>query len=565
MMSWFEQVRHVFAKDVRSQRWLLAAFVAMLAIGAIQSLAVGRAGDLAQFAANTPVDNTMSRVTFEAAGPEGRVAEGDTPERLNIPAPTSYEVGSGDFAISLTPVGTSLADIVAPFIAVLMCGLIVLADHPTQPRTLWPTLPYTRSTIWGAKLLYTLAMVMLAAVTWAIPMLVLQLPVAEIPGQLLESMTAMVTLCVAALLLAAASRDLTGVVLLMVVLLISTLLGGVVFTLMDGELKVPVALFVIARPALIGTAAWWLYLLYRERPASRGARLASFGFAGLMFAPEALQLTTPVQDSPSLSQLIPGAQVSSRVETQRGIASDSSAHTWHVSSSGIPSNLRVEQQLTGLFELNPSSDCIPQELGIRIPSHRVLQFPLMPIDQSLRWPAGAPKKIDSLSFAEMAVPAGGRPIAATCVSRTLRAQFVFSEPVVFAEVPLRTGAQSTRNGQRVVIRDAAPNGSPHVASVLVQNVHKGALCGSGHPTFVLINRTLREAVLLKATSSGSYGARICGYRYVLTLASGAGRPIPWQAVGRASVDESAAWLRDAQLVIIEWQHRATAMVTPISD
>ncbi len=565
MMTWLEQVRHVFAKDVRSQRWLLAAFVAMLAIGAIQSLAVGRAGDLAQFAANTPVDNSMSRVTFEAARPDGRVAEGNTPERLNTPAPTSYHAGSGDFAISLTPVGTSLADIVAPFIAVLICGLIVLADHPTQPRALWPSLPYSRSAIWGAKLLFTFAMVMLAAVTWAIPMLVLQLPALHIPGHLFESMTGLITFCVAALLLAAASRDLTGVVLLLAVLLIAALLGGVVFTLIDGEIKVPAAMLLIARPTLIVAAAWWLYVLYRQRPVGRGVRLASFAFAGLMFAPETLQLTPPLPERPSLSQLIPGAQISSRVGAQRDTESDSLATVWHVRSTGIPANLRVEQQVLGLFERNPSADCVPQELSIRIPPHRVLQFPLLPVDHSLRWPVGAPRKIDSLSFAEVAVPAGGRLIAASCVARTLRAQFEFSEPVVFADIPLKTRAQFTHAGQRVVIRDATPNGSPHVASVLVQNVHKGALCGSGLPTFVLINRRLGEAVLLKTTFAGSYGARICAYRFVLTLATGDGQAIAWKAMGRDSMDESAAWLSDAQLMVIDWQSRANAMVVPTSE
>jgi len=156
-------------------------------------------------------------------------------------------------------------------------------------------------------------------------------------------------------------------------------------------------------------------------------------------------------------------------------------------------------------------------------------------------------------------------VEADCAARAPEAVLALSEAAVFTELSLQSGARAIRRGQRVVVLDATPNGSARVANVVTTSANRATLCSYEAATFVLVNRGQREAVLLTATRqrSGS-GAVVCASSLILSLADGTGHETTWLAMGKRSAEKSAAWLRDAQLVVIEWQPRATVSITPTS-
>ncbi len=542
-MPWAKQVVHVFAKDVRAQRWLLLVFVALLTISTVGSLSVGHTGDLAAAAADA------SPTPFDAA----------------IVSNTMVIAGEGEFAttLNLDPVSSSFAQILAPFVAVLMCALIVVADSPTQPSAFWASLPYSRSAVWGAKLLFVMALLLATAITWAIPLMILDLTWSELPVRLVTATMPIFLMCVVALLLATAAAELRTVVLFALLLIVAALVGSALFARRDGDWIVPTMIWLLIRPVIVIAALWWLSFVYRTRPGARRARIASVGLAGLVFAPDVMEIRAPVAELPAVGQVIPGAVITSRLEAKRGLGNDSLAFTWHVRSTGVPSTMRASLQLGSRFSANPRRECISTLLRMSAKSPRILQLPPLPIDGTLRWPAGAPRTVDSLSFSVVTWNGVSGTVEADCGARALEAVLDLSEAVVFAVLPLQSGARATGRGQRVEVLDATPNGSARVANVVTTSANRATFCSYEAATFVLVNRGQGEAVLLTATRQRSgFGAVVCTSSLILSLADGTGHETTWLAMGKRSAEESAAWLRDAQLVVIEWQPRATVSITP---
>ena len=290
--------------------------------------------------------------------------------------------------------------------------------------------------------------------------------------------------------------------------------------------------------------------------------MASLGLAGLMLAPDVIQLRVPVVGLPTAGQVIPGAMITSRLDARRGADDGSLAFTWHVRSTGVPSTMRASLQLGSRFFANPRPECISTLLRMNAKTPRILQSPPLPIDSTLRWPAGAPRTVNALNFSVETWNGRSGTVEADCASPALEAVLALSEAAVFAELPLQSGARAVGRGQRVVVLEATPNGSARVANVVTTSANRRTFCSYGAATFVLVNRGQGEAVLLTATRqrSGS-GAVVCASSLILSLADGTGHETTWLAMGKRSAEESAAWLRDAQLVVIEWQPRATVSVT----
>ncbi len=549
-MSWFAQVRHLLLKDVRAQRWLLLTFVASLAVSTTSSLAVGRPGDLASAARRSTVPPmTPSSISFDAS---------ETSQELLV-----VNTAESQTSFSLEPLHGSFADLLLPVLAVLMCALIVLADHPTQPRAQWASLPYRRPAVWGAKLGFVVSLVVALTVAHAIPLVVLQLPVAEIPGRLTGTAVSMLMLCITALLLASASSDLRTVVFSALILFLAISVGGVLWLVRDAEWVVPSLLWLLLKPALVLACLGWLYFVYRKRPRATPVRLASFGLAGLMFLPDALQVRAPRDASPSAASVAPGAIVSSRLEAQRSEGGDSLTLVWHLRTSGIAPTLRAMQQQISPYAASSTRECTRMALFLGVPTYGTLQTPPLPLDSALQWPAGAPKTVDSLSFSQVVWSGLANTPHARCASKGWDVQLELFEPVIFAELPVRTGARATHRGQRVVIRDAAPNGSGLVASVVATSVGAGTLCSNDASTYVLVNRGKREAISLAPIQhDGAFGIQLCTRRFLLAPSDSAGRVVSWSTLGKQSSEETTAWLRDAQLVVIEWRSRGIVSISP---
>jgi hypothetical protein len=224
--------------------------------------------------------------------------------------------------------------------------------------------------------------------------------------------------------------------------------------------------------------------------------------------------------------------------------------------------MRATQLRGRPYVATPETEC-SIFLNLRVPGFATLRSPPLPLDSGLTWPAGAPRTVDSLSFSHVVWSGRANTQEARCAQRGWPAHLELSEPVILAELPLRPGARLTRNGQRVVIRDAAFNGSSRVASVVTNSTDAGSLCAFSTPSYFLVNRVQREAVVLEAArQDGAFGARICTRRLILSLADSIGRATSWSALGKQDSASSEAWLRDAQLVVIEWRSRAIVSISP---
>lgn len=541
-MTWFEQLRHVFAKDVRTQRWLLLAFVVMLGISAATTLRVNRGDDLASAATAVP-----SITTFDAAAPD-----------------IVFE--SGDFSTTMTleqPVGTSWLDFLIPSLIVLMCALIVLADHPTHARAHWTSLPYNRTAILGAKLALTLVLVAAIAFARSTPLVVLQLPFAQLLPRLGESALSMLMLCLVALLLASASRDLRAVLMMVVLVYVVSYASGFLIAIRSDAWRVPAAVGAISQLAVLLASVWWLYQVYRTRPRASVVGATSFLLAALMFVPAKLRMLAPYDELVEQTQALPNLTISSRLEAQRSSTGDSLALLWHLRTSGIPTTVRARQQGRSQYANSAEPECHGIRLGLSMPLFGILREPSLPIGSAITWPAGAPHVVDSLSFSRLAWSGFANTAEARCASSGWSVQLELSEPAVFAELPLRAGERVTHSGQRVAISETSRGGSSRIASLVTLAVSPSTLCDFDSPTFVLVNRVTREAVSLTLVAQQKgFDAQLCRNRYLLALADSTGRETTWQSLGKRTTSDVARWLQDARIVVIEWQHRGNVSITP---
>ena len=360
-MPWFKQLVHVLAKDVRAQRWLLLVYLSLLVFATAGQLSVGRPGDLAVAAVED-----ASRRSYDAS----------------VESHDMTIVSTGDFAMAISPdpVSSSIADLLTPLVAVMLCALIVLADSPTQPRAQWASLPYRRSAVWGAKIFFVVVLISAAAVAWSVPLIVLQVPFPEIPARLFSLAMLWLAMCVVALLLASASANFQSVVLLGVLLLIAWSLSGIFISQPNGGWVLPKMISLLVEPMIVILSLWWLYVVYRTRARAKSVRFASVALASLMLAPDMIGLHAPIPALRTASEALPGTVVSSRLETRRGAGSDSLTRTWHLYVAGLPSSVRASMQHGYHFSAGQSSDCRTTFLATASPALRTLQVPSLPID-----------------------------------------------------------------------------------------------------------------------------------------------------------------------------------------
>lgn len=172
MMTWAQQVGHVFFKDVRTTRWFLLGYATLLVLGIVEVAAEQRNG--------------------------------------------------------MVPLGALLLRAVA----VVICASVVLADAPFNQRAHWATLPYARSAVLAAKGVMIGALLIAAGVALMIALYAFEVPFGETVRPTGISLMGFLALLLATMLIASVERSFVAVVLVLVASVpVFFLFGSLVTTL----------------------------------------------------------------------------------------------------------------------------------------------------------------------------------------------------------------------------------------------------------------------------------------------------------------------------------------------
>ena len=215
-MTWLDQMRHVFVKDLREVRWPLLAYIVFV----------------------------------------GLVTIGTT---------------------SRTPLGVSGLGELSYFVVIaglLLTAAVILTDSPTRPDAFWAAQPLRPSAVLAAKVAFAVLLIVIGAVGQAIALRSFDIDAAQLPWMLARSAKLYAAWLLAAMVMAAVMPDLRSFVVWIVAVPLVLFLSGAL--LVGTTLHVPAVL--VARLDVLGVLLGFAMLawLYETRGARRGARAAGF-------------------------------------------------------------------------------------------------------------------------------------------------------------------------------------------------------------------------------------------------------------------------------------------------
>ncbi len=517
MMSWTQQVTHVFLKDVHATRWLLFGYAALLVLGIVEVAA-----------------------------------------ELRLPTSSGWPLGS----LALRAMGGAI------------CASIVLADAPFNPRSHWASLPYARSAILAAKGLMVCILLLFTAVALLAALQAFQVPLSDALRPAVTSLVGFVALLTATALIASVERTLISVAVMLVLafpaLLLLAWFLSTTSRVLFGIGNVPgwVALASLCVAVAVALA---LLRVRRVRTVLRvGVLYAAVVLVGVQFM--------PIDGYAFAKAGLPGVPALAEL-VRRKVGRQAGDETVFVSvrMRGLLPSQRVDWLASGIRVA--SSNGSSRELGTSSSRH-VLNNAALPLPANLTWLGASPLR-DAGDFTDTTplytsptsiilrpVPSGARAVVLNIVDETsianvasvsVRGKVEVREPRVFGRLPLTNGARIMREGRRITVLKAGLRPHPELR-IDFESVLKDGRQDLAQYTFVLVNNRRGEAVRMAVPEwnhhsdswllAPAISARVTG---VLRPAYYGMTPAGWQQLGQTVVQFDGAWLQESELVIIEWE------------
>lgn len=515
MMTWAQQVGHVFFKDVRTTRWFLLGYATLLVLGIVEVAA----------------------------------------EQRN----------------DMVPLGALLLRAVA----VVICASVVLADAPFNQRAHWATLPYARSAVLAAKGVMIGALLIAAGVALMIALYAFEVPFGETVRPTGISLMGFLALLLATMLIASVERSFVAVVLVLVASVPVFFLFGSLVTTLFSVLPDMYAVAHSAMYASLAGVAVVVLLLSRARrvrtPLRLGVLYAAIVLVGVQFTTAdgfAATESTPTSNVTVSATL--ARRGGGRVATDETLVmalrlqgiSPSQRADWFVTGVGIGSSAEWVDRPTSASRLPLNNPPLPLPAGLTW----LGAFPLIDAGEAypdtmrlLRGPTPIILRASSTNDRIHVLSEFGDTVVATGTRVAVRGTMELREPRVLARLPLATSSSLSGHGQRFTVLAASLQPHPEVR-LDVESVRKGGRPDLRDYTFVLVNSRRQEAVRMQVTSSyhsrdswllaPSISGRVTG---VLIPTYHGVTPAGWQQLGMTVVQFDSAWLQESELVIVEWE------------
>ncbi len=498
-MTWLAEVRHVLAKDIHEFRWMLAVYVALVA------LVTARASGLAFW----------------------------------LPFPVAPGV---------------IAVVIAGMIGI---ASVIHADAPARADAFWASHPFRSSAVLGAKISFMLLLLSIGLAAQAVG--IRSYDVAGGAVARLVAATVAPTLCwfVAAMIIAIVTRDLRSFLLGIV----AVPLGGYIISLgawqllRPGEIdEAPVSPFII-------TTWMWLCVVigigvtaytYRSRDARRRTRLgaiivavlSTYGAAScattgpdLPAENVSVPLTLELEEAPHLDQDRLDLHILGPALTRTVISGFRSREIVVQLRDG--STMRFDAQRVRVFETGLRGTATPDIPG-------------------LRWIDSQLESSFKTDVYVRLVPEERVAIARGVSAVRLEGQLITGELQSLATMPLRIGAETVSDGYRLRIMEWNPNMPELPIKIGVSKVN-ASVSQTDALIAALVNRRRGEGFMLY--DSGSSGALDGVVLPGVPVRSGDFDFERRKSIGMpAAPRPDRAWLEDAELLIGREVPRGTQSV-----
>lgn len=525
-MSWTQQVWHVFKKDVREQRWLLALYGLLVLTGLLEGM------DL-------------------------------------LPA-TALENG---YVIAMT--------VLLRAVATYLSASIILDDSPTGPRAFWASLPYERSAMFAAKSVMLAMILIVTAAALVLPLLRLSVSGTQLGRQLLSFGVSYATLLVATALFAGLVSHMRTVLLAYVtavaILWLAMMLRQTLFS--ASQLVIPSWLLVAALAAALITLA----LVYRTRRASRTR-------TGVAMVACALLLLSPltVRGFGAVVPQIATERVTGWSASLQLTAPDSTESmfgAYRMFNITVAGNVQLDGAAPAArVELVTSSASLRSEKGrderVSVSLAHRLSDPPVPLAPDIRWLRSVSSSASEPGLRQMQPVSRGvgvnNSITAGVTSLHASGRLEFRDARRIAAVDLGRDTTFSVSGWRFTIAPTSVSDRPFIRlqTVSTTTTNDGVpreAVGLRNVSFALVNEARGEALALYAlgfsVSSGwSLSPSTVDRSSGLLSTTPVQFPLDMQQKVPSTLDLlTPEWLRGAKLVIYEWVLTGTSPISISSD
>jgi hypothetical protein len=494
-MTWIGEVTHIAWKDVRQQRWVMLAYVALVLLATIRGAWFAQPGHSSQILSGTML--------------------------------------------------------VVVIFGCMLGAVIMQGDSPMRADAFWMSRPFRPSAVLGAKLLVVAGLVLgIPLLGEAIGLAAFGVPLRQLPSPLVTCAAIFGVWLLLAVLLGSLTSDLRSAVVAFLLVMIAIGIATAIMASRVGDVSFgitgvsPIVVGILVIALGLGT----LWLLYRRR----GARL--IGWGGAMLTTGAALLTLFLSASGPAEKAAAARSVgplSLTIERPDSLGLRDQLD-FAVSAPSAPESLTAVFHVSRVtLELNDASSVQLSPQYISVPLHNGL----LPVGEQVHWlrdNLGSTTRFSARLTAEdrRALASGVRAIELGGIIVTLR-------PQLLGTMAVESGAQlSTMGGRTRITRvDLFPrNLHLSVESFAVEgpwNRYAASYLGSERMSFALVNSRAHEALpmVTKGTSSGSDwlvlpGTPVTSSSVQLQSLSG-GFPAD-------QVSPAAEWYRDARLAVVQW-------------
>jgi len=509
-MTWMGEVAHVAWKDVRQQRWLVLAYVALVVIATLRAVLLAQA---------RPVSGALN--------------------------------------------------LFMPLVVILGCflaAIVMQTDSPARADAFWVTRPFHGSAVLVAKIVVVAAIVVgIALVGEAIGLSAFDISLARIAWMLFACFATFGLWLLLSMLLGAATRDLRSSIVGFIAVVISTVtLAGLLanrFSPLFFRPWVRSLFYVVA----IGGALTTLVGLYVRRGRSLHAWAAASLMMGCALATASVPPSRPRHQATSRT----AGPIKVAIDAPNTII-QSGRLALRFSAPAAPDSLATHFTVSGVTVYLRDGTAVPLQYGVPVVQLRGADIP---IASGTQWLVrggflAVPKDgFDlELSGREMSLLSRGFNEV------EVRGVVSLDRPRVMATLPLVAGAQVRAAGREthiVSINGTARGMLLDVTTVALQsdeaNTRLAAFMTAPGVSFALLNEQRRQAISLQSISSGGGSDWL-----VLPGTSLDQRTLRLQTllnrVPRDSLNVQSDWYRGARLLVAEWdtenEYPVTLRATP---
>lgn len=493
-MTWAGEVAHVAWKDIRQQRWLLTAYVALVVLATIRAAFYATLGNSA-----SPFSATMLLVVL---------------------------------------------------LGCILGVVVVQGDSPTRADAFWLSRPFRSSAMLAAKLLVVGIVIALALLGEAIGLAAFDVPGREVPLLLLACLTSFGMWLMITVLLGSLTSDLRSFVVAFVVMLIAIgLLTGYLLSKSTMALQTtPIAFETIGIVAvLLGVLT--LVLLYQKR----SWRWLAWITTGVTSAGALLTIAVGPFVTPANRTPIFVGPLEASVDDPTSLVADRERLTFTVTAPQAPDSLTsafIVERVTALLTDGSTLDLRSvQPFSMRL---HTADIPVGAVAW-LRRGFGEPTKYTTNITREEQ-----RALSRGVRDYILAGQVVTLRPQLLGGMPLRLGSQLNSHGSqtRIASLDRMPrNVQLAVKSLGIDPPEYSPpsfLLNNARLTFALVNARARQGLALAQNAAGMGSDWLVLPGIPVSQSSFSLESSPPRAPGE-EIDLSDEWYRDASLVVARWE------------